>query len=147
MPDYKVQFRPGVLTRALTDRANPPTNATFSQVAQRDLERYYTLLDLALTQVQLSDGEASLIVDAMNGTLINLQAAQLLPAEIEDAIALDSLDRKWEVDGAALVAKLQGMSLLQRMAICDAVERFWVEHEVENIRARLVQVGLLRVQA
>lgn len=147
MPIDKIQFRPGPLTAALEARG-AADNATASQIADRDLSRYYDLLALALAQVQLSPGEASLIVDALNGTAVDLVAAQGLPYEIADSLE-DGLAEKWEVDGSALITKAHGWSLLQRIAVCDAAERFWsgAAYHVENTAARLITVGLVRVLA
>lgn len=143
--ENKVQFRPGHLLGMLQERAD--TGQSISMVAQRDLDRYYDLIALALHHVELTPGEASLIVDAMNGTFIDLTAAQMLHAEIADSLG-DGLAEKWGVDGPALVAKARGWTLLQRMAVCDAVERFWNNsYHVEDYQDRLIRVGLVRIQA
>lgn len=96
-----------------------------SGIISRDLERLYTLYKRALREVPLSLGETCLIVDALNGALIDADTARLLWAHVEDGIRIDGLDRKWNVDGAALVEKLRGLNDLQAMAIVDAAERFW----------------------
>lgn len=144
MPADKVQFRPGPLAAALAARADVDDNAHISQVAQRDLGRYYDLVALALASVELGQSEASLIVDALNGTLIDVQTAQLLAYEIADSLE-DGLAKKWGVDGAALVAKVGAWSLAQRLAVCDAAERFWRgSYHVEAIGDKLAAVGLIR---
>lgn len=96
-----------------------------SGTISRDLERLYTLYSRALATVQLEFNQAYLIVDALNGVLIDANTAKLLWAEIEDAINLDHLDQKWQVDGKALVEKLRGLNEIQAMAVIDAAERFW----------------------
>ncbi|MFY9604024.1 MAG: hypothetical protein WAR00_05190, partial [bacterium] len=35
------------------------------------------------------------------------------------------LDKKWQVDGKALVKKLKALSHVQALALVDAAERFW----------------------
>jgi len=143
MPDDRIQFRPGPLGAALAARADDATRS-ISQVAQRDLGRYYDLLALALGAVVLSEGEAALIVDGLNGSYVELMTAQLLAAEIADSLD-DGLADKWDVDGPALVAKVAGWSLASRLAVCDAVERFWRDgYQVETMADRLAAVGLLR---
>lgn len=141
MPADKIQFRPGPLADALAARGGAE-NASASQVAQRDLGRYYDALALALASVEMTEGEAGLIVDALNGTIIDTAAVSGLHYEIADA--LPDLAEKWEVDGVALRAKARGWSYLQRLAICDAAERFWDANHVPNTRQRLVAVGLVR---
>lgn len=145
MPDNPIQFRPGPLGPRLAERATGGASA--GATAQRDLERYYDVLALALAQVELTPGEASLIVVALNGTLIDIHAAQMLHYEIADSLD-GGLAEKWEVDGPALVAKARGWSLLTRMAVCDAAERFWGDsYHVADLRERLIAVGLVRVPA
>jgi len=98
-----------------------------STIISRDLTRLYTLYRRALAQIELSVDEACLIVDALNGSLMDANSARLLWASIEDACKLDALDAKWNVDGAQLMQKLQQLNELQAMALVDAAERLWEE--------------------
>jgi len=115
-----------------------------STIINRDLERLYTLYRRALAQVNLSVDEACLIVDALNGSIIDANSARLLWASIEDACKLDGLDAKWNVDGQQLVQKLQQLNELQCMAVADAAERFWFGPDRdEDIRQIVKQVFAL----
>lgn len=105
-----------------------------SAVINRDIERLYTLYKKALKEVPLSDNEACLIVDALNGSLMDAYSARMLWASIEDAINLDGLATKWEVDGSTLVEKLKKLTDIQALALVDAVERFWQECPQGDIR-------------
>lgn len=99
-----------------------------SAAMNRILDRYFGLLNRALAEwrSQLSDAEYALILDATNGTMFaDTISLGMLWAEIEDAIELDGLDRKWSVDGAALVAKLQAGGMIGQTALVDASERWW----------------------
>lgn len=146
MPAERIQFRVGPLADALAERGGSE-NATASQIVARDVQRYYDLLALALAQVTLAAGAASLIVDALNGSVRDEHLAQMLDYAIADSLE-DGLAEKWQIDGPALVATIRAWSLLQRMAVVDAVERFWSnDYHVDEIGARLVRVGLVRVQA
>lgn len=139
----RIQFRPGPLASALTARGGDD-NASAAQVAARDLDRYYQLLALALASVDLTPGEAGLIVDALNGSLMDVSNVQLLAYAITDSYE-DGLPAKWEVDAAALSAKLRGWTLLQRMAVGDAVERFWSQaNHLDSTTDRLALVGLVK---
>ena len=120
-------------------------SSSVSTVAKRDVERYYFLLKQALPA--FSYGEAALMVDAMNGTIFEPHTVRLLWAEVADAIQLDHLDTKWQqedstLDGAALIEKLRGLSLVECMAVADAIERFW--SNPNPMRDRLREVGLIR---
>lgn len=96
-----------------------------SHVINRDLERLYALYKRALKEVPLSVQEAWLLVDVLNGSLMDANTARLLWANVEDGCALDGLDKKWEVDGKALAEKLRNLSDFQNMALIDAAEKFW----------------------
>jgi hypothetical protein len=122
-PRY-VQFRAGDgLAEQLAARADRAQS--LGLVAQRDLARYYSLLERELARIPLSEAEASLIVDACNGVVWEPHTAPLLWADIDDAIRHDGLDRKWGVDGAALVARLRDLSPCAQLALADAAERYW----------------------
>lgn len=146
MAAERIQFRVGSLAAALDERGGA-WNAEAAQIVARDVQRYYDLLALALAQVQLSMGEASLIVDALNGSVRDEHLAQALDYEISDSLQ-DGLAEKWKIDGPALVAQIRGWSLLQRMAVVDGVERFWSNcYHIDDMPVRLLRVGLVRVQA
>lgn len=98
----------------------------------RELNRLYALYADAIREVKLSTSEAYLICDMLNGAMIDECSAKMLWAEADDAIALENLDEKWEVDAPALVAKLRGLSTIQCMALVDASERFWSDKNEEQ---------------
>lgn len=147
MPEIKsIQFRPAQLLDALAERSDDGEQAGASRAAQRDLGRYYDALALALASVDLTSGEALLLVDTLNGSHIDLSLAQMLHYEVEDCE--QEYFTKWGVDRAALIATVRGWSLLQRLAVADAVERAWGNtYHVDNMGARVVRVGLVKVQA
>jgi len=141
----QVSFRVAELVTPIQERTKP--GDTLGSVAKRDLERYYHALALALRSVDLTEGEALLISDASNGTLWQHHSMSLLWAEVDDACALEHLDRKWSVDRSALVGKLRQLTLIQTFAICDAAERFWnrvADAREETNEERVRAVGLVR---
>lgn len=74
----------------------------------------------------LTVAEWKLCADSLNG--VWMQEASMLGMTwggIADSIRLDRLDQKWEVDGPALVRKLQALSYAETIALVDLVERFW----------------------
>jgi hypothetical protein len=76
----------------------------------------------------LSVPEWSLIFDSLNGVWAQDSAALYVGAlahGISDSIALDRLDQKWGVDGAALLRALNDCTFCQLVAVVDAAERFW----------------------
>ncbi|WP_454859707.1 hypothetical protein [Promicromonospora soli] len=99
---------------------------TISAAARNGLLRYYRILDASLRGLSLTEAEASLICDALNGVwLRDGGSEEMIWAEISDAISYEGLDTKWGVDGASLVGTVRGWTLAQKVAVVDAVERFW----------------------
>ena len=96
-----------------------------NHIIHRDMGRLYTLYRLALREVKLTLPECWFLVDMLNGSSMDANTAGLLWASAEDACALDGLDKKWQVDGKALVKKLKALSHVQALALVDAAERFW----------------------
>lgn len=153
-----IGFRPGSLLKSIQARlSSVPTgdefnNLSTSEIAKRDLERYYTTLANDLASVTLSVPEASLIVDACNGVaFVDPMTIRFLWAEVADAIRLNELDKKWHVDRNTLVRnKLQNLTFGQTTAIVDAAERFWslVGHgDARDTEELLREVGLIAPSA
>ena len=115
----------GIYLRPETEKELATRGENRSHVIARDLDRFYNLCRRAIREVPLSEKEACLIVDSLNGTVLDANTAQSLWFSIEDSINLDGLADKWGVDGASLVEKLKELNAFQAMAIADAAERFW----------------------
>lgn len=123
MPKHTSMYLRPALEEALRTRGG-----NRSEIITRDLARLYDLYrhELAEAELKLTPGEASLIVDVLNGTLITQAShAGFLWAEVADGIKLDGLAEKWNVGGEALVKRLQGLRLAQCLALVDAAERYW----------------------
>src|SRR5262245_42431751 len=117
-----IQFRVfGTLGANLVARTDEDNQ--MSRRAATDLERYYDLLQRSMPR--LAANEWKLGFDVANGTLWEGSSMGLIWAEVADAIRLDQVDRKWEVDGAVLVEKLRGLPEASRWAVVDTAERFW----------------------
>lgn len=97
-------------------------------IINRDLERYYEALKdtRRLLSQKFDAKELGLILDNLNGTLMGeTYGVRLIYANVEDAITYESIDRKWGVDGDALVVKLKALSFVENAALADAAERWW----------------------
>lgn len=138
-----LSFRPNEQTlTALNIRINNSVSSVH-QVADRDLERYYNLLKYSLREVNLTEQEAMLVCDALNGVFFDDFSIRLMHASVEDAIMHDRLDAKWNVDGEALIAKFRSYSIGALYSIADAVEQWWdmSNPELSNSE-KLLKVGL-----
>jgi len=83
-----------------------------------------------------SDGELKLMVDVMNATMLTPQSAgHHLAANVSDGIALDSLDKKWKIDGDNLKFKLGGLSLFQLTCLEVWANGFWYRKKPETVQS------------
>jgi hypothetical protein len=104
--------------------------------------------DAALADLELSEPEASLICDALNGIADHADAAEStvgpawLYAEIADSITISRLDRKWTVDAKKLLKRLRSLTPVQAAAVVEATRWFWRFAEADTGLA-LRAVGLV----
>lgn len=121
---YQISTQPELTAEIEMRNAGENRSGTISKMLSRYL---YVLADARRRlRDQFSEGEISLILDALNGTgFFDEHAPIFIDAEIADAISLDRLDAKWGVDGAALVKKLAALSYADKLALVDASERWW----------------------
>lgn len=96
-----------------------------SESVRTGLERYYHMLERGRATLRdvLTGPELSLLADVCNGTLWEPHTLAMAPANVADAGP--EVAEKWGVDPAALVTKLEGVSLSEHAALVDAIERFW----------------------
>ena len=77
-----------------------------------------------LGALKLSEAETALVCEALQGTLLDGQTCRRIWTEVDAAIHRDQLDRKWSLDGAALVARLHALSPTACWDLALYVERF-----------------------
>ena len=97
----------------------------FSHRMNQIADRYLEILRRAPLPA-FDENELNAIRDALNGTLHEPAAAIRGGAwtNVENA-CLDGLAGKQEIDGHALVQKLQGLSFAQEVRLFEEVEAFW----------------------
>lgn len=96
------------------------------QVVTRDLGRYYELLGMSLRNVAqaLTVNEKLALADMSNGAYWDVHRATWIweqPLEADEA----DLER-WGVDREELMMKLRRLTVIDRVALVDALERFWL---------------------
>jgi hypothetical protein len=138
------RLRLAELAEPVGARTNDATNTGAAETIRRDLERYYAIMQAELRPIQatMTPSEALLICDALNGTLIGPDTPKHLHAEIADAIDLEHLDEKWQVNGPNLLALIEAWTPGQSMAVCDAVQRWWKRGAADGHEPSLRAVGL-----
>jgi len=81
-----------------------------------------------------SQPELKLIIDAYNGHMLTARfAGQGLSLGIQDSIKYDGLDSKWEIDGDALVGKIQALSLPEKMLMEAWAKGYWEQHPAQTL--------------
>ena len=102
-------------------------------VAQVAIGRY---LEVCRREVprDLSEGEWNLIRDSLNGVWLQEEmggpsSIAVIQAQIDDSMTLNGAARKWKVDGEVLLGKIAKWSYAQKVAVVDAVERWWREQD------------------
>jgi hypothetical protein len=131
------------IERLLADRADESGTYSVSGTLNAVADRYQAIIKRSMPKLALN--EWMLIMDVMNGTFTQSGAeidAYGLVHNVEDAIALDGLDKKWEIDGSILVHKLRGHSFAGLVALLDAVERYWAKgtRVVEDPREEIASI-------
>jgi hypothetical protein len=131
------------------DALEPPCADLSEQAAKYTREKessaYFAVPRDSLAALDFSVGEAFLIVDALNGVVTTEADYPYFWTGIEDAIDLDGLDAKWQVDRDALMAKLRDLSPDHCLAIVGAANRFWSSGYAKlNSEEILRRVGLVK---
>ena len=105
-----------------------------SPVINRQLERYFSILERARRELRLilSDQELGLIVDALTGkSFQDTFSVYFVGLEVIEAINFDRLDHKHTVDNPALIEKMVALTDMQRVALVDAVH-VWRNRQVKG---------------
>jgi hypothetical protein len=98
----------------------------------QNLESLYELaLREAKQRLRLHADEARCILDACNGQLSD-PLGQRLRVEVQDAIRVNGLDRKWNVDGRSLASRLRGMPRALTAAVQIWIADFWWSGRVND---------------
>lgn len=108
-----------------------------SSAIREMLERYLAMLSDGRKEVarKLSAHEFFAVLDVMHGTYTGGDPTWIsnpvLAWEVDEGLK-DGLAEKYQVDGPALVEKLKKLSLAERAALLDAVDRYWLHPEGGN---------------
>lgn len=102
-------------------------------------QRYLMIVDYNLQRLAFSRAEWCAIMDANNGTwFLDDFAAEGIAANIADT---PELSAKWEIDGPALARRVQALDLPAKVAIVEAIERFWARSD-QDTDAALISSGI-----
>lgn len=116
------------MTAKINQRNERGDTGNRSFAIAKQLGRYFDMIDQHKRELRgmLSDKECALILDTFNGVaFMDPVAIRYAWHEVSDAISMDRLDQKWEIDGKALVKKLQALSFGHLIALVDSAEIWW----------------------
>lgn len=109
-------------------RGDTVAGDNLSGAVNKSLERYEAVLEDARRRLLdiLTDNEMALVLDVLNGTMFSdTISIRMVWVEIKDGITMEGLDQKWQIDGPALVEKIQKLTYSENCALIDASERWW----------------------
>jgi hypothetical protein len=82
-----------------------------------------------LKKAGFTESELCLCIDVTNGTMLQGEfASEGLTLNVEDSIALDHTDVKWEIDREAFLKKLHSLSRAQNAVLSMWAKSFWVQN-------------------
>jgi hypothetical protein len=91
---------------------------------------------------RFSRGELMLMIDVNNGLwLTPLMAGQHMTAQVSDGIALDGLDEKWKIEGAALNRKVAAMTIFEAACLELWVQAFWKNLDAYSFEAYVADLA------
>lgn len=91
-----------------------------------------TAEERSATAPSFTESEALLLCDVFNGGMfdhdwmdVDFTRNPVFRWAVEDAIRLDGLDLKWNVDGKALCRRMEILSPAEVSSTMEAIRRFW----------------------
>lgn len=115
-------------THAKIEAKQDSFDGNFSGTVEKLLSRYLDLLQREQVELNrmFAPNEKGLIVDALNGTgFLYPFSVQMVCAAIEDALSMDGLGKKWEIEEDVFLSKINTLSNGQKHALVDAVQAWW----------------------
>ena len=83
-----------------------------------------------------SAAELKLIIDVFNATaLMPALAGQHIEASVADAIELDQLDKKWEIDGAGLLTRVHELTIFEATCLEIWANGYWYANIDRDLEA------------
>ncbi len=110
-----------------------PSQKNFSQRISNICDRYNAIIRLHYPVKIFEFTELEMLKDCFSGKI--LRPAGLirnLISEVEDAISINRLDVKWEVNAEKLLDKLKKLDYVQNVALIEHVEEYWDVKERES---------------
>jgi hypothetical protein len=107
--------------------------------ATRSVDAYIALRKRILNGLKnrFTQNELMLLIDHQNGTIFSpslFSTTETMQHSVSDAIILDGLDSKWEIDKQVLFEKISRLSDPEAYFIREEIDRFWNHMGGENIK-------------
>ncbi len=100
-------------------------------------ESFFVLRSKMQSEIKgiFSGNEIKAIIDMFNGTMFDPQLAQkaVLKAEIEDSEKYEGTLKRWEVDKAVILSKVDNMTEAQAFFVIFEAWNFWYSKKEKNL--------------
>ena len=132
---YITQFEDSGLYRLLKMRGDDKISHTLETA----VDRYLTVIHHSMPEFSVA--EWCLIFDALNSTWISEEFSILAVCdEISEAMDLDQLDLKWQVDGARMKQRLAKFSIAEKHAVVEVTQLFFYDHADGNYTSTVSRI-------
>lgn len=119
---------------------------SFSETVNSDLGLLYGLLDALTVEMRgrFAPAEVKYLIDMLNSVFMDPAQirgwAQSLAWSVEDAAALDGLDKKWGVDAKMLSQAVAELSSAEAAWLVDRVRTYWLTHDTKPMDELVAQL-------
>lgn len=126
---YKTSIHLSPALSRLRDVAKENPHQGFGGMLTTIVERYNEIV--RRHKPDLEEAEWNLIRDSMSSSAYwdRPESVSALPISIRDAIDLDGLDKKWEIDRDSLLKKMNEMDYAALASVVESVEDWWRKQE------------------
>jgi hypothetical protein len=108
------------------------TNAGVVFILESFPELYKRVM-LEIKEKKFIRGELLLIIDVYNATALT-PGMPMLEAQVSDGIALDGLDKKWEINAEALIKKVESLTSFQSTVLEIWANGYWYAQQGKELR-------------
>lgn len=106
-----------------------------SPILNRDLHRYYMILTGCVQDMAnlFTENEKGLLLESLcNIIFSDMFTIQTVPTRVRGIAVEMGLSQKWDVDLDLIVRKLDQLSYIERIALADAIERWWYAYSRDS---------------
>ena len=141
---FTVKIHNNEIVERINRRVNKKMAIDKNNIVNRDIERYCYLIDNTIYSLNISLDEAIFLYCMLNSLLFDKpRYARFMETGIEELPSGYAIMHG--LDGDSLVAKVSSWSLLQRIALIDAIEQINANKPYcTDLKACMIKIGLVK---